>query len=292
MTDEIDDAWFAAVDRDDPVSAREAIESGSVDTPADWPALAVEHGFATDEADYYEALHESTVAAASAAATERERAPDQQLVHAVRALDDLGRTANELAERVTEWGQSRDLAPDAAADAGVAYARAVAALDPTDPGQRRLVSLAERVAELDDEADSLREHIETETPSVAPNLSMLAGPVLGARLISLAGGLKSLAREPSSTLQVLGAEDALFAHLRGDAPSPKHGVIYAHEYVRGTRPEKRGSAARALAGKLTIAARVDHYSGDPRPGLADDLDERIATIRGVSPDDLGGGNGE
>jgi len=64
---------------------------------------------------------------------------------------------------------------------------------------------------------------------------------------------------------VLGAEDALFAHLRGHAPSPKHGAIYTHDYVRGTHPEQRGSAARALAGKLTIAARIDHYSGTAGP---------------------------
>jgi nucleolar protein 56 len=86
-------------------------------------------------------------------------------------------------------------------------------------------------------------------------------------------------------VQVLGAEDALFAHLRGSAPSPKHGVIFTHEYVRGTRPEKRGSAARALAGKLTIAARVDHYAGDRRPELDAELDERIARIRSRGDDE-------
>ena len=114
---------------------------------------------------------------------------------------------------------------------------------------------------------------------MAPNLSALAGPVLAARLISLAGGLEDLAKLPSGTVQLLGAEDALFAHLRGQAPSPKHGVIYTHEYVHGTDPEHRGSAARALAGKLTIAARIDHYSGERRPDLDVELEERIARIR-------------
>jgi nucleolar protein 56 len=111
--------------------------------------------------------------------------------------------------------------------------------------------------------------------------------VLAARLIALAGGLEALAKKPSGTVQVLGAEDALFAHLRGHAPSPKHGIIYTHEYVRGTHPDHRGSAARALAGKLTIAARVDHYSGDRRPELDAELDERIATIRSRSGKDEG-----
>jgi nucleolar protein 56 len=107
----------------------------------------------------------------------------------------------------------------------------------------------------------------------------MAGPVLAARLISLAGGLEALAKKPSGTVQVLGAEDALFAHLRGRAPSPKHGVIFTHDAVRGTHPDDRGSAARALAGKLTIAARVDHYSGERKAELDEQLRERIETIR-------------
>jgi nucleolar protein 56 len=116
-------------------------------------------------------------------------------------------------------------------------------------------------------------------PDVAPNLSAIAGPVLAARLIALAGGLGALAKKLSGTLQVMGAEDALFAHLRGRAPSPKHGVIYTHEYVRGTAPSERGSAARAVAGKLAIAARVDHYSGERKPEIDAELDERIERIR-------------
>ena len=209
-------------------------------------------------------------AGAESAVREREAADDRQLVHAVRAMDDCRRTANELHERVAEWAGSRGWPEDAGA---------VAEREAGDPVERRLVGLAERAVDLDAEADALRGHVERVAPSVAPNLAALAGPVLAARLIALAGGLEDLARKPSGTVQVLGAEDALFAHLQGGAPSPKHGVIYAHEYVRGTRPEQRGSAARALAGKLTIAARVDHYGGDRRPELDRELDERIERVR-------------
>jgi len=190
-------------------------------------------------------------------------------------MDDAERVANELAERVSEWAGS--LFEDSGT--GVEYARTVAECEGESDGERRLIALAERTTEVADEADALRTFVERETPSVAPNLAALAGPVLAARLISLAGGLKPLARMPSGTVQVLGAEEALFAHLRGHAPSPKHGVIYVHEYVRGTHPAQRGSAARALAGKLAIAARIDHYSGDRRPGLEAELDERMDRIR-------------
>jgi nucleolar protein 56 len=269
------DGWFAGVDPGDTEAAAASVREGRADGPADWPALAVDAGFAADDDEYYALLHEATTTAARAAARERERADDRQLVHAIRSLDDCRRTANELAERLAEWAGSRD--DDAGT--GVEYARQVAGRDPADETDERVVALAQRVADLDDEAADLRSFIERTAPEVAPNLSAMAGPVLAARLLSLAGGLEALAKKPSGTVQVLGAEDALFAHLRGAAPSPKHGVIYTHEYVRGTSPEHRGSAARALAGKLSIAARVDHYSGDLRPDLQTELEDRIETIR-------------
>jgi nucleolar protein 56 len=268
-----EEGWFEGIDRGDADGARSAIESETAESPGDWPAAAVEAGFADDEADYYAALQEATVHAAREAARERERSADQQLIHGVRAMDDLAETTNELAERLGEWAES------AFEGAGTGDAREIADRDPEDPTEERIVALAERVADLEAEREALQEFVERETPSVAPNLAATAGPVLGARLIALAGGLESLARMPSGTVQVLGAEDALFTHLQGRATSPKHGVIFTHRYVRETRPEERGSAARALAGKLTIAARVDHYSGERKPEIDAELDERIDRIR-------------
>jgi nucleolar protein 56 len=274
MTDD-SAGWYAGVDTDDPGAVRTAIETGTADAPADWPSRAVESGAFPDREAYYDSLHEATTAAVRQQVRERERADDQQLVHAVRSMDDARRTANELAERVTEWGQSR-FGDDGS---GIEYARRVTDRDPEDPTEAELVGLAETVVAMDERADSLRATIESTTPAVAPNLAAMAGPVLAARLISLSGGLGSLAKSTSGTVQLLGAESALFAHLQGNAPSPKHGVIYTHEYVRGTHPDERGSAARALAGKLTIAARVDHYSGERRPELQAELDDRIERIR-------------
>jgi len=269
-----DSGWFEGLDPGDAETAAAAIREGRAEESRNWPTEAVESGFVDDAAAYYDQLHEATMAATRAAVRERERADDQQLVHAVRAMDDCRGQANELAERVVEWAGSRF--DDAGT--GIEACRELAARETADAADRRVVSLARRVVALDEEADGLRSFVETTAPEVAPNLAALAGPVLAARLVALAGGLEPLAKKPSGTVQVLGAEDALFAHLRGQAPSPKHGVIYTHEAVQGARPSVRGSAARALAGKLAIAARIDHYSGDLRPELEEDLAERIATI--------------
>ena len=261
--------WFAGLDPDDTEAAATAIRDGEAAGSREWPSAAVAAGFADSERDYYDRLHDATTEAARAAVREREQADDQQVIHAVRALDDCRRVGNELAERVDEWAGSLD-----AGDI-----EELADEEPTGPMSVRLHSLAARVLDLREETQSLQAVVESTAQSVAPNLSALAGPELAARLIALAGGLDALAKKPAGTVQVLGAEDALFAHLRGGAPSPKHGVIYTHEYVRGTDPDERGSAARALAGKLAIAARVDHYSGDYRPELEAELDDRIERIR-------------
>ena len=283
-TERVERGWFAGVEPGDLDAASDAIVEGEADEPGNWPSLAVESGFADSEEEYYDLLREATMHAARREVRVRERADDQQLKHAVRAMDDADRTANELAERLAEWaGSVYD-----ESGSGVEYAREVAERYPDGPAEERVASLASRVVDLADEARELESFIEVRAPIAAPNLSALAGPVLAARLVSLAGGLEPLAKKPSGTLQVLGAEDALFAHLRGHAPSPKHGVIYTHEYVNGTRPADRGSAARALAGKLTIAARIDHYSGDRRPELEAELDERMRTIRARAGDGEGG----
>lgn len=287
----MNEGWFAGLTADDRETAIERVRKGSADTPTDWPALAVETRFVDNESEYYALLHEVALEAARTAASERERADDRQVIHAVRAMDDAGRVANELAERITEWAASRY----EESGTGIEYCRNLterkleSEASEIDPADEQLRALAERAVALDDERASLETFVERMVREVAPNLAALAGPTLAARLLALAGGLESLAKSTSGTVQVLGAEEALFAHLRGSAPSPKHGVIYTHEYVRRTSPKERGSAARALAGKLTIAARVDHYAGDRRPELDAELDERIAHIRARSDD---GGNDE
>jgi nucleolar protein 56 len=219
----------------------------------DLPALAVESGVFETRDDYYDALHEATVEVARRRVDDAIDVAERDIINAVRTLETLNEQLNELDERVRDWEEETDRVP----------------VDEVDEARDG----------LEEARDETREFIEERAPELAPNMSNLAGSVLTARLIALAGGLDKLARKPSSTVQVLGAEDALFAHLRGNAPSPKHGVIYVHPYVRETRKEERGSAARAVAGKLTIAARVDRYAGDLRPELADELDEKIERIR-------------
>jgi len=94
-----------------------------------------------------------------------------------------------------------------------------------------------------------------------PNLLELAGVTIGAKFFEHAKSLKKLALLPSSTIQLLGAEKALFRHILTGAKSPKYGVLFAHPLVQKARPKDKGMVARTLASKISIAVRVDFFKG-------------------------------
>ncbi|MCI4340676.1 MAG: ATP-binding protein, partial [Thermoplasmata archaeon] len=111
------------------------------------------------------------------------------------------------------------------------------------------------------------------------NISALLGPLLAARMLAQAGGLDRLARLPASTIQVLGAEKAFFEHLRGRAPPPRHGLLFLHPSIQGAPRRLRGKLARALAGKVAIAARIDREGGALRPELGASYDARAKAVK-------------
>ncbi len=96
---------------------------------------------------------------------------------------------------------------------------------------------------------------------IIPNTSVIAGPTLAFKLIAQAGGLDKIAKLPSSTIQLLGAEKALFRFLKKKGKAPKHGIIFYHPAVISAPIPLRGKIARIVASKITLAARVDLYSG-------------------------------
>jgi len=119
---------------------------------------------------------------------------------------------------------------------------------------------ANSIYEMQQTRKNLEEYVDFKMQDIAPNLRLLVGSSLGAKLISHAGGLKRLAVYPSSTVQIMGAEKALFRHLKsGDRP-PKYGLIYQHPQVRGAKWWNRGKIARMLAGMISHAARRDVFT--------------------------------
>jgi nucleolar protein 56 len=135
---------------------------------------------------------------------------------------------------------------------------------------------------------SLRNKIEDYLASLmeyeAPNIIAVTGPIIGAKLIALAGGLEKLAMLPASTIQIMGAEKALFRFLKTRKGAPKHGIIFQHPYIHTAPKWQRGKIARAIAAKISIAAKIDYFSGEYRGSeLREMLEKRIKEIKQKYP---------
>jgi len=128
--------------------------------------------------------------------------------------------------------------------------------------------------------EDLEEYVREIAKEEMNNLSILLDPILAARIVRLAGGLENMAKKPASTIQMLGAEKALFRFLREGGNPPKHGILFEHEYVSPLHPNERGKMARFLANKAAIAARLDQY-GDKQKGkeLREECREKFEEIQ-------------
>lgn len=144
----------------------------------------------------------------------------------------------------------------------------------------QIQALAKDVLEFYNLRKSMEDYVDKTMEEMAPNVRAVAGALLGARLIAIAGSLQNLAMRPASTIQVLGAEKALFRSLKTGARPPKHGLIFQHTLLHDAKRWQRGKIARVIAGKLAIAARADafggHYIGED---LKADINKRIEEIR-------------
>ncbi len=228
---------------------------------------------------------------------------DRNLVQAIRNLDDQIATINLYDERLHEWyGMHFPELADYAKESR--YAQLIALygdrdavieelgielesigsdMDPADMDAVR--DLADTLCRLYEDEERTQDYIQGIVEETCPNMCALLGAPLAARLVSLAGGLERLSSLPSSTVQLLGAEKAMFRHLRSGKRGPKHGVIYQHPEVHRSPYWQRGKVARALAGKVLIAAKVDQYRGEfVGDSLEEDFMRRVEDIRRRYPD--------
>ncbi|MCW1296887.1 MAG: hypothetical protein OH319_04370 [Candidatus Parvarchaeota archaeon] len=222
---------------------------------------------------------------------------DILIIHSILALEDLDKIINliyerlselfglyfpEAMEKITSVDKLSSILSDKIERSEIAEELKISEESMGYEMKKDDLETIQEIAKKLDGILSLREkiskYIERKMEEIAPNLSKVAGPLLGAKLISLANGLENLARMPSSTIQVLGAEKALFRHLRTGTKPPKHGVILQHPLVRNAKISRRGRVARALAAKIAIASKVDFYSKGKEivwEKLLKDLEEKM-----------------
>merc|ERR1712137_223253 len=210
---------------------------------------------------------------------------DTMIVQAIGLLDDLDKELNTYAMRVKEWygwhfPELFKIVPDnilyakTAKTIGVRHhplpeelevqvqdaAKISMGTEISDEDMLNIGDLCNQVMEMSEYRDQLFEYLKHRMQAIAPNLTILVGELVGARLIAHAGSLLNLAKHPASTVQILGAEKALFRALKTKHDTPKYGLIYHASLVGGAQPKNKGKLSRMLAAKAALAIRVDALS--------------------------------
>jgi len=276
--------------------------------------LAVDTGFADEETELNQWTHRVSMELTKMRVRKAVEKRDLVVIQVIQTIDDLDRTLNIFSSRVREWYGLHFPELDRLVENHETYARLIAdlgerenftvknlenqslpktkaehigkaagtsmgaELDEGDIEQLRII--CKNTLSLYDVRQRLEGYLESVMGDVAPNIRALGGPLLGARLIALAGGLNNIAKMPASTIQLLGAEKALFRALKTGTRPPKHGIIFQHSLIQEAKRWQRGKVARALAGKLAIAARTDAFSGKyTGDSLQLGLEKRISEIK-------------
>ena len=134
---------------------------------------------------------------------------------------------------------------------------------------------SEKVDSLVRYREDLSNYLKDKMKKLAPNTSALVGEVVGARLISHAGSLSALAKYPASTIQILGAEKALFRALKTRSKTPKYGLLYNSSFIGKAKAKNKGKISRYLANKLAMCSRIDYFSNDRFDDYGTELKKQI-----------------
>ncbi len=273
--------------------------------------LLVNSGFANDENDAMEKLREFAIQLSSSKVTEVSQSPDLHIIQAINTLDETDKIINSISSRLREWyglhfpeldnlidsingysqivlsGTRENISKEDFEKAGFSKDK-VEMLSLIKEKSRGgniseknfaiVQSLAKQILNLFELRKNIEEHVDEQMKEEAPNISAILGTAVGARVLAHAGSLNRLGRMPASTIQILGAEKALFRSLKTGANPPKHGILFQHAAVHAAPRWQRGKIARAVAAKAAIAARVDLFKAGLNETLLDKLNVRVKEI--------------
>ncbi len=215
---------------------------------------------------------------------------DKVMIQAFNAFEDMNTTLNVFSERLKEWYTlhypETKLGQRELVDAVVKHGRRdnfpgfkdSVGVELGESDIKTLREYAAMISEMSARKKDIEKYVTGAVKEIAPNFSSLIEPILAARFIALAGGTEKLARMTASTIQLLGAEKALFRHLKKQGKSPKYGILYMDARIQSAPQDKKGKVARAIAAKLMQAMRIDFYSGRVEEKLKKELDEELKAI--------------
>ncbi|ESR53318.1 Nop domain-containing protein [Citrus sinensis] len=188
----------------------------------------------------------------------------------VKLIEDKSKLTDDMVPALTDILGDEDKAKEIVEAGKASMGQDLSAVDLVN-----VQMFAQRVMDLSEYRKKLYEYLVTKMNDIAPNLASLIGEVVGARLISHAGSLTNLAKCPSSTLQILGAEKALFRALKTRGNTPKYGLIFHSSFIGRASARNKGRMARYLANKCSIASRIDCFAEKNTTIFGEKLREQV-----------------
>ncbi len=259
--------------------------------------------------DKVEEMRRKLISAAKRKVQEKYEAKDVHIIKSVNLLEDLDSVANLLTEQLREWysvhfPELNEIVPDQkeylalchyigergnftaekvlehlnnkedrdTADKIVSAAKSSIGSDVSPDDLDEMRSVALNCLNIIEEREAISKYLEQAMQKELPNFTALAGATIGAKMLAKIGSKKKLAFVPASTLQIVGAEKALFLHFRIGVKGPKHGYLYQHPLVKAASHENKGRMARTIAAKLSIAAKMDYFGST---GNAEDMKKQL-----------------
>lgn len=274
----------------------------------------IEAGFASSNYDAHSQLRKFAIDLSSNKVKRISEKLDLHIIQAINSLDELDKIINTIGSRLREWyglhfpeldnliqniltyaeivrlgGNRKNISSEILEKLGldqkksniiVSAAQRSKGGDLLEENLSILKKLADEVILQSELRRILVNLIDDSMEKVAPNVKQLLTSTVGARLIAKSGSLSKLASIPASTIQILGAEKALFRSLKTGAAPPKHGILFQHPILHSAPKWQRGKMARTIASKLAIGARIDFFrNGEKDPDLLDQLNKRIVNIQ-------------
>lgn len=268
--------------------------------------VLIKTGFIQSEIEYNKVIRKLSHQITEYQLKKSSQSDDLLLIQAIHSIEELEESEVKLVERIREWypihfpelAEIKDHShfvdiiaeygdrdsiinaglPDIHIDSGSSLGAELSEKD-----LMIIQGFARTIKSIQESKKSIIDYVDVKMEEIAPNLRELLGSSLGAKMIAHTGGIKRLALLPSSTVQILGAEKALFRHLKTGEKPPKHGLIYQHPNVRGSRWWVRGKIARMLAGRISLAARKDYFSGELDPSINKGFCEKLEEIKKANP---------
>ncbi|HEY7080088.1 MAG TPA: hypothetical protein VH500_10325 [Nitrososphaeraceae archaeon] len=278
------------------------------------PQMLVKAKLAHTEYDAITKLREFAISLSSSTVKETSERLDLHLIQAISALDEFDKLVNIVGARLREWyglhfpeldnlvqslnayalivrdaGRRAEITRQVLENAGLQEKKVDFILDAknrskggdmADNNLEIVRKLANEVIVQSNLRDALSNHVEVAMTELAPNTMELLTATVGARMIAKAGSFEKFSRLPASTIQVLGAEKALFRSLKTGARPPKHGLLFQHPLIHSAPRWQRGKIARTVASKVSIVARIDLFRhGERDYSILEKMNARIAAIQ-------------